>query len=98
MSADLQVEVVFADANSQRLKTVGLPAGATVENAIAASGLQSEFPDYDFRDLPVGIWGKVVQPQRKVRAGDRVEIYRGLEVDPMEARRIRASATDPGPS
>jgi putative ubiquitin-RnfH superfamily antitoxin RatB of RatAB toxin-antitoxin module len=42
--------------------------------------------------MPVGIWGKRVSPDTTVRAGDRVELYRPLEVDPREARRQRARA------
>lgn len=98
MSDSIRVEVIFADQESQHLKVVELPLGATVSSAIELSGLQADFPNYDFRELTVGVWGRVVSPEQTVRAGDRIEIYRGLQVDPMEARRIRATAPDPDPS
>ncbi len=97
MSDTILVEVVFADKDSQDLNQVTLPFGATVADAVEESGLQAKFPKHDFRELKVGIWGKVVARDYNVRAGDRIEIYRDLEVDPMEARRIRAMAPDPGP-
>ena len=92
------IEVVFADTDSQCLKEVTLQVGATVEEAVNASGLQSAFPGYDLGELQVGVWGKIVSPDHRLRSGDRVEIYRELKMDPMEARRIRALAPDPGPS
>jgi hypothetical protein len=98
VSNEIRIEIVFADADTQCLKELTLPGGSTVENAVTASGLQSAFPGYDFGELPVGVWGKIVSPDRQLRSGDRVEVYRELEMDPMEARRIRALAPDPGPS
>jgi len=95
---EIRIEIVFADADTQILKEITLPEGATVENAVAASGLQSAFPGYDLGQLPVGVWGKIVSPDHRLRSGDRVEVYRELEMDPMAARRIRALAPDPGPS
>jgi putative ubiquitin-RnfH superfamily antitoxin RatB of RatAB toxin-antitoxin module len=38
----------------------------------------------------VGIFGVVCAPDTVLRAGDRVEIYRPLPVDPKQARRQRA--------
>lgn len=38
----------------------------------------------------VGIFGKKVALETELRSGDRVEIYRPLQMDPKEARRKRA--------
>ena len=43
-------------------------------------------------DLAVGIWGKPVSRDSTVNAGDRIELYRPLDIDPREARRQRARA------
>ena len=41
--------------------------------------------------LDVGIWGRRCSLDQLVAEGDRVEIYRPLTIDPMEARRTRAT-------
>lgn len=92
MPTDIEVEVVFARPDRQRLVTVVVPDTASVADAIAASGLALEFPDENLDALEVGIWGRIVEKERPLSAGDRVEIYRPLELDPREARRQRAAA------
>ena len=88
----MQVEVVFALADRQVLRAVELPDGATVAEAIATSGISGQFPGLAFEELQAGIWGKPVERACAVRDGDRVELYRPLEMDPREARRLRAGA------
>jgi putative ubiquitin-RnfH superfamily antitoxin RatB of RatAB toxin-antitoxin module len=68
---------------------VELARGATVLHALQASGAQAAFPELDLRAVPVGIWGHKAGLQQQLREGDRVEIYRPLEVDPKVARRER---------
>jgi uncharacterized protein len=68
---------------------VALAPGATVLHALQASGVQAAFPDLDLRCVPVGVWGHKAGLQQQVREGDRVEIYRPLEIDPKVARRER---------
>lgn len=83
----LRVEVVFALPDEQFLEAVSVPDGATVQDAIDRTALASRFPGQDFGDMPAGIWGQLVERDRRVRDGDRVELYRPLERDPKEARR-----------
>ncbi len=93
MSEDrIQVEIVFALADRQELIEVEVPDGATVADVIASSRIDARFPNRDLEDLPVGIWGREVERTARVRAGDRVEIYRPLQMDPKEARRQLALA------
>lgn len=94
MADGLSVEVALALPGRQVLLTVNVGKGASVADVIADSGIESRFPDMGIADMPVGIWGRRVSPDTKVRAGDRVELYRPLEVDPREARRERARAGD----
>jgi len=91
MASEVRVELVFALADKQQLLELSLPAGATVAEAIEAADLASCFPDQDFAGLKAGIWGRVVPRERVLSDGDRVEIYRPLELDPREARRQLAS-------
>ena len=90
MAERLAVEVVVATPDRQELLSLVVDAGATVAEAIAASGIASRFPALDLGALPTGIWGKLVSRQRRVADGDRIELYRPLEIDPREARRDRA--------
>ena len=92
MSERITVEVVFALPSHQELVELDVDAGATVADVIAASGIASRFPDEALDRLPVGIWGRLAEPESVVGAGDRVEIYRPLEMDPKEARRQLALA------
>jgi putative ubiquitin-RnfH superfamily antitoxin RatB of RatAB toxin-antitoxin module len=90
--AGAQVEVVYATPEYQAVVTVRLRPGATVAQAIAASGLLARFPEIDLARQAVGIHGVRVRASDAVAHGDRVEIYRALAADPKELRRRRARA------
>jgi putative ubiquitin-RnfH superfamily antitoxin RatB of RatAB toxin-antitoxin module len=87
----MQVEVVYALETEQVVLPVKLTETVMIQQVIKASGLLAQFPKIDLKTIEVGIWGKKVGLEQMVRAGDRIEIYRPLTIDPMEARRIRAS-------
>jgi len=87
----VRVEVVYALSNKQSLVEVNVADDATVEQAIIASKLVTQYPEIDLQKNSVGIFSKKVLLQHRLRAGDRIEIYRSLEIDPKEARRIRAA-------
>lgn len=80
----IRVEVVCAVPDDVRLVELKLPAGATVRDALDASGMTASGA--------VGVFGKVVGVQTRLKDGDRVEIYRPLTADPKEQRRRRAAA------
>jgi putative ubiquitin-RnfH superfamily antitoxin RatB of RatAB toxin-antitoxin module len=81
----MQVTVVFSPApRTWRECVLQLPAGASLGDAVAASGLVS-----GLEGLEAGIWGRKAPPQQPLREGDRVELYRPLRVDPKVARRER---------
>ena len=67
-----------------------LPAGATVRDALQAAGMAT-LPAGDAGAVPcgVGIWGRTVPAETALNHGDRVEVYRPLQVDPKVARRER---------
>lgn len=90
MDEMLRVEVAVAWPAQQVRVEVELPAGSSVGDAIRASKIEQRFPDLDVRPDRIGIFGRLCQPEREVRDGDRIEIYRPLEMDPREARRLRA--------
>lgn len=91
MPAKIEVEVVFGIPEQQRLVSLTLHSGATIADAIEKSGFAREFADYDLSSLPVGVWGHLAARDTVLSAGDRVEIYRPLQLDPREARRRLAA-------
>lgn len=86
----LKIILVYSPAPRQvREWQLELAAGATVAQALAASGVFDEFPQLR-ADRPVlGIWGRKTTPGHMLQDHDRIEIYRGLRVDPKVARRER---------
>jgi len=68
---------------------VTLAAGATLLDAIHASGVLERHAQIDLGVQRVGIWGRLTTLETALRDRDRVEIYRPLQVDPKEARRLR---------
>jgi putative ubiquitin-RnfH superfamily antitoxin RatB of RatAB toxin-antitoxin module len=90
MAETIAVEVAYAEPRRQFLRIITLREGATVAEAIAASGLEREF-EIDASPLTAGIWSKPVARDAALRDGDRVELYRPLVADPKDARRRRAN-------
>ncbi len=86
----INVEVVFGTPESQQLVSVSMPPGSTVADALEMSKIAATFPDASIAHLPTGIWGRPVERDQTLADGDRVEVYRELEIDPKEARRLRA--------
>ncbi len=87
---ELEVEVAYAMPDEQVLLKVRVANGATLRDAIEASGILKRFPQIDLARDAVGIFGKGAKLDDQLGAGDRVEIYRPLTMDPKEARRKRA--------
>jgi putative ubiquitin-RnfH superfamily antitoxin RatB of RatAB toxin-antitoxin module len=83
------VEVAFAAVKVQRIFKVEVLDGASVGDAIQLSGVLEAFPEIDLDGVKVGVFSKARKLSDLVKEGDRVEIYRGLTIDPKEARRKR---------
>jgi uncharacterized protein len=93
MSARLSVEVCYALPDEQALIPVELPEGATVQQALDASGVLQRYPQIDLGKQKVGVFGKVKPLDAVLADHDRVEIYRPLIVDPKTARQRRVEKT-----
>lgn len=87
---EVRVTVVCCAPGWEDLTEVTLPAGATVADAIRASGVLDRRPEMAAAAPDVGIWGRACALAQRLEDGDRVELYRPLTVDPKEARRVRA--------
>jgi len=82
----IRVEIVRAWPRRHEAKSLLLPEGATVGDALAASG-------WNNGDCCAGVavFGLRATPEQRLRAGDRVEVLRVLQADPKDARRKRAA-------
>jgi putative ubiquitin-RnfH superfamily antitoxin RatB of RatAB toxin-antitoxin module len=87
MPETIRVEVAYADPQRQLLRAVEIVVGSTVADAVAASGILTQLPG--FVPAGIGIFGRLVEPDTRLREGDRVELYRPLRIDPKQARRNR---------
>ncbi len=94
----ITVSLVYAENPTQQfLRTLEVPSGSTVQEVITLSGVCEAFPAMDLHQHQVGILSKVTALNVIVTAGDRVEIYRPLIFDPMNARRLRAKNQQSSP-
>ena len=86
----ITVEVAYAGVTRQIVRRLELRAGSTVLEAITAAGLEEAVPPGGIDPARLGIFSRRVSADQVLCHGDRVEIYRPLTLDPMEARRQRA--------
>ncbi|MDE2255265.1 MAG: RnfH family protein [Betaproteobacteria bacterium] len=91
----IDVQVFWAPAQGPaQLRSVRLPAGANLADAVVASGLDASLPNASWREpggeLRLAVHGVLRQADAILRGGERVDITRALKVDPKEARRQRA--------
>ena len=86
----MRVELAYADQAREVLMGLEVRPGSTVLECVECSGLFRLVPD--LRDAEVGfaVFGRRVEPADPVSKGDRIEVLRPLEIDPKEARRLRA--------
>ena len=91
MAEILNVEVCYALPQKQLLLPVKLPVGATLQQALEASGVLDKYQEIDLKKNKFGIFSKLSKLDAVLREGDRVEIYRPLIADPKEVRKQRAA-------
>ena len=84
----LRVAVAIALPDRQEVVELELAEGATVADALAAARVAERFPGMEC--AAVGIWSRPCAPDRVLRDGDRVEVYRDLRADAKAERRARA--------
>ncbi len=90
------VEIVFAQAHRAVVKSLALPQGANLAQAIELAALDGDFSDLDLSSAPLGIFGQIARRDQVLKDGDRIEIYRPLAEDPKTARRKRAGRQTAG--
>ena len=86
----MRVEIAYGTAARQTLIALEVEAGSTVGQALQSAEAKQAFAGLPLESMPVGIFGRRVDRATVLIAGDRVELYRPLTMDPKEARRRRA--------
>ena len=96
-SNEIQVEVVYASPTKQRLVTLTVEQGTTAVEAVRLSNIVKDFPEIEMDNLDLGTFsqpldgkGRPLPHEYSVQNLDRIEIYRPLTIDPMQARLARA--------
>jgi uncharacterized protein len=87
----LSVEIVYALPQHSMVKSLQLPAGSSVADALRLAQLHPQFAHLDLAGMPVGVFGKLARQDQLLNDGDRIEILRPLAADPKLARRARAA-------
>lgn len=91
MTKKITVEVAYALPDKQKIIVLEVDEGVTALDAVRQSGIEQQFADIEPDSAKLGIFGKSVKPEQVLRAGDRVEIYRPLKIDPKASRKERAA-------
>lgn len=89
--AVVRVTVVYALPEEQHCVALALAPGATLLQAVAASRLCERFAAPGGAPLEAGIFNRRCPPDTVLQDGDRVEIYRPLQIDPKVARHQRVA-------
>lgn len=89
------ISAVYALADRQVVLEFEVDAGTSARQAALSSGLQEYFQDLDLSVIALGVYGESVEDGYQMQAGDRLELYRDLVMDPMELRRQRATSESP---
>lgn len=87
---DIAVEVSYALPGAQRVLNIRVPANCPARRAAALSCMEHLFPEIDIQTCPLGIFGIEVPDDHLLTNGDRLEIYRPLENNPLDSRRSKA--------
>lgn len=88
----ITVEVAYALPDRQAIIVVKGNEGMTAYEAVVQSGIADQFEQIDIEKDNMGLFGKAIRDPKKevLKAGDRVEIYRPLLIDPKASRAQRA--------
>ncbi len=78
----MKIAIAYAVPGRQVLISHDVPEGSTIQAAIESSGILEQLPQVDLQKNKVGIYGKAKPLDTVLAAGDRIEIYFPVTVDP----------------
>jgi len=87
----MPVQVCYAGVKELILINPQVPVVSTIKQVIEQSQITQRAPEINLSTQKIGVFGKLKSPEAQLNPNDRVEIYRPLVADPMEARRRRAA-------
>ncbi len=87
----ITVSICYVTPSIQEIIRLAVPGGCTLKHAVEISGIDQKVQQVDLNKHTMGIFGKVVENTYILNDNDRIEIYRPLRMDPMQARRQRAN-------
>lgn len=90
----MQVSVCYSEPGQQAWLRIEVADDATAAQAIEQSGILRMFPSIDLEAQRIGVFGKFIQPEAALRAGDRIEIYRPITCDPTTVPRRQFADDD----
>ena len=88
----MKVTVVYVTPKIRFIKELEVAENSTVQTVLEQSGVLQQYSEISLDKNKVGIFSEIVSLGTMVKENDRIEIYRALTMDPMEARRLRAQA------
>ncbi|MCY3885043.1 MAG: RnfH family protein [Gammaproteobacteria bacterium] len=87
----MRIEVVYATTSQSWSADVDCEKGCTVAQALRIAATLDVFESAPIdRADGYSVWGKVVDSNYELAEGDRLEVLRGLDHDPMQLRRMNA--------
>lgn len=78
----MKISIAYAVPGRQVLMPHNVPEGTTLQAALDSSGILEQLPQVDLSKNKVGIFGKSKPLDTVLTAGDRIEIYFPVTVDP----------------
>jgi len=88
----ISIIVAYTTPEKQVQIPLSVEENCTVELAIKRSKIMEQFPEIKLANIRVGIYSQPVKLDSNLQAGDRIEIYRPLTIDPKELRRLKSRA------
>lgn len=89
----MKVEIAFSETEgSACLYECEVPDGATIQQALMASALYQTHPD--ILEMPVGIFSQKATLETRLKEGDRISLFRPLQISPMDKRRLLAKTRE----
>ncbi len=83
----MNISLVYADSTNPLWLDLDVAEDSTLGEAITQSGILKRYPGINLDTYKTGIFGKLAKLDQPLRAGDRIEIYTPVIVDPKTVKR-----------
>ena len=92
---EIDISICFASAIEVHTLSIQVPVNTSIRQAIESTLHEKAFytriPHFNIEKIKLGIFGKIKEIDWILNPGDRIEIYRPLIANPMDARRRRVN-------